>query len=101
MSCKDFFPSEDAETFSPPEQTQTFLRHPQFLPRFLPQAPVETAGVDFFPEMRSRNLHFVGSGCAFPPAPLCSASKMVGKLSFRRAEERLWCYVVAVPVVVL
>ena len=34
-------------------------------------------------------------------APLCSASKMVGKLSFRRAEERLWCYVVAVPVVVL
>lgn len=69
MSCKDFFPSEDAETFSPLEQRQTFLRHPQFLPRFLPQAPVETAGVDFFPEMRSRNLYFIGSGCTFPPGP--------------------------------
>lgn len=40
VSCNDFFPSEDAETFFPLEQMKTFLMHPQFLPCFLPQAPV-------------------------------------------------------------
>lgn len=42
VSCKDFFPSEDAETFFPLVQMQTFLKHPQFLARFFPPG----AGVD-------------------------------------------------------
>lgn len=58
--------------------------------------------MDFFPEMRSRNLYFIGSGCTFPPGPpfLCLQDGRKVVVSEGRGAA-LWCYVLAVPVVVL
>jgi hypothetical protein len=95
VSCKDFC-RRYRDTF-PPGANKCTLK---FFPALGPGPGADGPGGLAFAEMRRASLHFLGSRVHGPPAPL-PASKMVGKLSFRRAEEPLWCYVLAVPVVVL
>lgn len=95
VSCKDFFPSEDAETFSPLVPMKRFLKDSQLLPCFSPPgAGAEGRGGLYSPPTHTQDkeqqcvlsgqrVHF------FSLAPLSCASKMVGELSFRRAEELL------------
>lgn len=78
VSCKDFFPSEGAETFPITEHMASFL----FLPSF-------SSSMDFFQRREVEMCTLSGAGALLLLAPLSSASKMVGKLSFRRAEELL------------
>jgi hypothetical protein len=60
VSCKDFFPSEGAETFPTTEHTTSFL----FLPCFF-------SSMGFFPAMRGRNLDFIWlEPVHFSPWPL-------------------------------
>lgn len=88
VSCKNFFPSEVQKHFPPFPHGENELAC--FLHCFSdPQAPVQTASVDFFQRGEVEICTLSEAGALFPLAPLCSASKMVGKLSFRRAEERL------------
>lgn len=82
VSRKDIFPSEGAETSPPAEQMNSFL----FLPCSPPEAPEQTSSMDFFQKREVEVCTLSGTGALFPSAPLSPASKMVGKLSFRRAE---------------
>lgn len=101
VSCKDFFPSGGAERFPPGanENVSHALSVSSLL--YPPSAGVDSE-CGLFPEMRGRNLYFIRGQCTFPLGPsfLCLQDGRKVVVSEGRGTA-LWCYVLAVPVVVL